>query len=48
MKNAALNGSAHAAIELSKQMLSEAKDKKPRIEKSAGTKLFILFDKVED
>ncbi len=46
LKNAALNGSTQAAIELSKQMLAESRDEEPKIEKEAGTMIYILFDKV--
>lgn len=43
LKNAALNGSAVAAIELSKQMLAESKDEPPKIEIDSGLEIYILF-----
>lgn len=44
MKNALLNGAAHAALDQSKDLISSYKDKAPRIEVEKGRIVEIMFD----
>lgn len=43
-ENALLNGASYAAIDLSREILSNMKNKAPRIEVPSGTEIFILFE----
>lgn len=43
MKNALLNGAAHASIEEGQQMMNEYRSERPVIEIEAGTQIFVLF-----
>lgn len=47
LKNALLKGTATAALDQSRQLITELKDKQPIIEVKAGTEIYVIFSEVE-
>lgn len=47
MKNALLNGAAHAALDQSRDLISSYKDKAPRIEVEKGRTIEVMFDSTQ-
>ncbi len=44
LKNALLSGTAHATLDLSKELMNGLKNKKPMIIKKSGAQIYIIFD----